>query len=59
MSDTYRMTNMVIQSQAGWSVVERVEKGKLEFPPFHGRLSAEEFSAGMVAFTTGDCSDFA
>jgi hypothetical protein len=25
---TYRMTNMVIQSQAGWGVVERVEKGK-------------------------------
>ena len=25
---TYRMTNMVIQSQAGWGAVERVEKGK-------------------------------
>ncbi len=25
---TYRMTNMVIQSQASWGVVERVEKGK-------------------------------
>jgi hypothetical protein len=25
---TYRMTNMVIQSQAGWNAVERVEKGK-------------------------------
>jgi hypothetical protein len=25
---TYRTTNMVIQSQAGWSAVERVEKGK-------------------------------
>ncbi|MDR1662163.1 MAG: hypothetical protein LBR95_07040 [Azoarcus sp.] len=24
----YRMTNMVIQSQAGWGAVERVEKGK-------------------------------
>ena len=25
---TYRMTNMVIQSQASWGAVERVEKGK-------------------------------
>ncbi|MHA8045124.1 hypothetical protein AB3X21_00695 [Roseomonas mucosa] len=25
---TYRMTNMVIQSQSGWGAVERVEKGK-------------------------------
>lgn len=25
---TYRMTNMVVQSQAGWGAVERVEKGK-------------------------------
>lgn len=25
---TYRMTNMVVQSQAGWGTVERVEKGK-------------------------------
>jgi hypothetical protein len=25
---TYRMTNMVIQSQANWNTVERVEKGK-------------------------------
>lgn len=25
---TYRMTNMVIQSQVGWGAVERVEKGK-------------------------------
>jgi hypothetical protein len=25
---TYRMTNMVIQNQAGWGAVERVEKGK-------------------------------
>lgn len=25
---TYRMTNMVIQSQAGWGALERVEKGK-------------------------------
>jgi hypothetical protein len=25
---TYRMTNMVIQSQAGWGAVDRVEKGK-------------------------------
>ncbi|MDR2853519.1 MAG: hypothetical protein LBV61_10795 [Burkholderiaceae bacterium] len=25
---TYRMTNMVIQSQAGWGAVERVEKGR-------------------------------
>ena len=32
---------------------------ELEFPPFHGRLSAEEFSAGMVAVATGGCSDFA
>lgn len=28
---TYRMTNMVIQSQAGWGAVERVEKGKRVF----------------------------
>ena len=25
---TYRMTNMVLQSQANWGVIERVEKGK-------------------------------
>lgn len=25
---TYRMTNMVLQSQAGWGSIERVEKGK-------------------------------
>jgi hypothetical protein len=32
---TYRMTNMVIQTQAGWGAVERVEKGKrvVRLPP--------------------------
>jgi hypothetical protein len=25
---TYRMTNMVLQSQASWGAIERVEKGK-------------------------------
>ena len=33
--------------------------GFLEFPLSHGRLSAEEFSAVTVVFSTGDCPDCA
>ena len=32
---------------------------KVEFPLSHGRLSAEEFSAVTVVFSTGDCPDCA
>ncbi len=31
----------------------------MEFPLSHGRLSAEEFSAVTVVFSTGDCPDCA
>ena len=32
---------------------------RVEFPLSHGRLNAEDFSAGSAAVATGDCSDFA
>ena len=33
------------------------ELPQVEFPPSHGRLGTEEFSAGVAVFATGDCTD--
>ena len=53
---------------AGFSMAEDAGDGivvtpawedELEFPLSHGRLSAEEFSAVTVVFSTGDCPDCA
>ena len=38
---------------------EIAASNEMEFPLSHGRLSAEEFSAVTVVFSTGDCPDCA
>lgn len=45
---TYRMTNMVIQSQAGWGAVERVEKGKRVIRLAPAVVDADELTAWLI-----------
>ncbi|WP_304526529.1 hypothetical protein [Halomonas sp. I5-271120] len=45
---TLRMTNMVLQSQANWGVIERVEKGKRLIRMAPIRISSEESVTWLV-----------
>ena len=45
---TYRMTNMVIQSQAGWGAVERVEKGKRVIRLAATAIDNDELTAWLI-----------
>jgi hypothetical protein len=45
---TYRMTNMVIQSQAGWGAVERVEKGKRVIRLAPAVVENDELTAWLI-----------
>lgn len=45
---TYRMTNMVIQSQAGWDAVERVEKGKRVIRLAPAVVDDDELTAWLI-----------
>jgi hypothetical protein len=45
---TYRMTNMVIQSQAGWGAVERVEKGKRVIRLAPAVVEDDELTAWLI-----------
>lgn len=45
---TYRMTNMVIQSQAGWGAVQRVEKGKRVLRLTPTVVESDELSVWLI-----------
>src|SRR5690606_13418359 len=45
---TYRMTNMVIQSQAAWSAAERVEKGKRVIRLAPAVVEDDELTAWLI-----------
>lgn len=45
---TYRMTNMVIQSQADWGAVERVEKGKRVIRLTPAVMEDDELTAWLI-----------
>ena len=45
---TYRMTNMVLQSQANWGAIERVEKGKRLVRPAASSLTDPKVIAWLV-----------
>ena len=45
---TYRMTNMVIQSQADWGAVERVEKGKRVIRLAPAVVEGDELTAWLI-----------
>ncbi|ENN88495.1 hypothetical protein RHSP_04809 [Rhizobium freirei PRF 81] len=45
---TYRMTNMVIQSQADWGAVERVEKGKRVLRLAPAALGNDELTVWLI-----------
>lgn len=45
---TYRMTNMVIQSQAGWGTVARIEKGKRVIRLAPTSIDNDELTAWLI-----------
>lgn len=45
---TYRMTNMVLQSQAGWGAIERVDKGKRVVRLVPASIDNDELTAWLI-----------